>query len=172
MFVSNNQNRRPGPIRYYSALMPNCGDFPQGESPSSQVSHWFPEPTCRPISTPNAVLSDSLLSEYLPKRIYELIDRDRADVTAVGWRAAPTPGVCPTFTASTRRVVQHPSTIFCIQPVSSPRKTSRLPSGVYVPNLAGSTGAPTAAGSGVTSECRIVLVACISSNSMHCRTIW
>ena len=147
-----------------------------GESLSFQVSHWFPKPTCHPnLRTQRRYTRydpNSRLSEHLPKRIHELIDRDRADVTAVGWSVAPTPGVCPTFTASARRVVQHPSTIFCIQPVSSPRKTSRLPSGLYVPNLAGSTGAPTAAGSGATSECRIVLVACISSNSMHCRTIW
>lgn len=106
------------------------------------------------------------------RKTYELRGCDRGDMKAVEGNVVALPGARPTLAASARRLVQQPSTIFCIQLVSSLMKTGRLPSDLCVPKLTGSTAVPAEAEIGATSVCRTILVACISSNSMHWRTIW
>ena len=61
------------------------------------------------------------------RKTYEPIGCDRGDVKAVEWTVVALPGVRPTLAASASRLVQQPSTIFCIQLVSSLTKTTRLP---------------------------------------------
>ena len=80
---------------------------------------------------------------YALGKIYELEGRERGGMTPVEWMVAAISGVRLTFAASAKRVVQQPSTTFCIQLLSSLTKTICFPSDLYVPNLAGSNATPT-----------------------------
>ena len=160
------------PEIYSDAKLWGCSPMGGTEFPSvSFVSE--AQISCTPCPTPlYPVWPSSDLRTLCIGKVYELRGRDRGDMLAVGCKVGTMAGVRPTFAVSARILVQQPRTIFCIQLLSSLTKTIPLPTNLYVPNLAGSSESPAKAEIGATSGCRWVLVACISSNSMHWRTIW